>query len=359
MLEGEPILVHWQHFSVRTVTLDDRWRILVIVISVGFPAFAVPNATAADAPAPILRGGDQWKYNFTGTIFPATIQGLLIERIEAEEAIVVQGKTYDSYKSSFSMSGTISALGTGGLLTASGTGYLSKPDLAFAKSTSTLSLSLGSMSFTRDTEVRDDPPFRSYDFPLSEGKTWTDVTNETRNATEIDGSTGEVTTTTDTNTVTRTARVTHIETVTVAAGTFETFVISHISSSSFGFKHTNATSVQEFYSPQVGNTVKATIFGPGSTLNLELLEVKASPYEANPPNTPTNPPKTNPPNTPAAELSTNPYWLAMVAGSLIVVLAVIFLVARRTKSTSQAPAPVEPMTSDTPAIPPAQSSWFP
>ncbi len=68
----------------------------------------------------------------------------------------------------------------------------------------------------------------------------------------------------------RTVNVLRTEKVTVAAGSFEAYVLES--------SDARAT-IKDYYSPNVGNTVKAVINYPdGSTLNLLLREYKAWPY---------------------------------------------------------------------------------
>lgn len=239
---------------------------------------ALPPTVRGDAPHPYVSVGDLWKYDMQSTIVSESgtlsLAGTLSLEIVAEETVSLKGAEYETYKFKTSGSGNAGVSGVSGTWTISGAEYQRRSDFASVKSTSTTQFSFtgpgGSISLTQIEQNTNDPPISSYDFPLSVGKSWIASLSRTSNVTTW--STLDPTPVSNVTTVplSRTYTVLKSETVTVAAGSFETYVVESSDA---------LATITDYYSPNVGNTVKAVIDYPdGSTLNLLLRDYKAWPY---------------------------------------------------------------------------------
>ncbi len=233
----------------------------------------MPPLAHSDAVNPLLEVGDHWKYNIQSS-FPSqgfTLQGTMTMTISSEENVTLQSGTYESFKMQVSQSGTVSGV-VSGTWTSSGTVYARKSDLAGLKASLYQVITIG-ITITQYIDTSLDSPDRTYDFPLSVGKTWTETTTSRVNFTQV-LSTGGRNSRLTTNTTTTTYSVLRAETLTLTAGTFETLVIHHSDNlGSFG---------DEYYSTQAGNSVKTTRSDSttGSATNTDLIEVGAWPYRA-------------------------------------------------------------------------------
>ncbi len=222
---------------------------LVFVIIVGAFVLSEPSARAGGS-APVWTTGDYWEFETVGTN-PAHLE-LLSEKlridVEQKVAIEVEGVLVDSYRCTVTMTVTALFMST----TMTGDVNIRASDLAFIKGRWA---SMGEASMSTYT-----PPLEQFRFPLGPGQTWE--------------SSSVVTVRTDGGTQTAAEvhaySVTGPRTVSVRAGTFESFMITDEG----GFNRTGTV----YYSERAGYVVKTTGNGYGPTFGGEL-ELKSYKYQ--------------------------------------------------------------------------------
>ncbi len=240
----------------------------LIILTIG-----IPTPAHSDAVNPVLEVGDRWRYNIQSS-FPSlgfTLQGTMILTVSSEENVTLQSGTYESFKMQVSQAGTVTGVVTG-TWTSSGTAFVRKSDLAGLKASLSQVIVIG-ITISQTIDTISDSPERTYDFPLSVGKTWSETTTRTVNFTQS-LSTGEFNNRVTTNTTTTSYLVVRTDTLTLAAGTFEAFQIHHVDSL--------GSSGDDYYSSQAGGSIRTITsdITSGSVTNTDLIEVGAWPYRA-------------------------------------------------------------------------------
>lgn len=184
---------------------------------------AAPAAAARSAAVPTLSPGDFWETTFETTTGQGKLSSNTRTEIVGPEEITVDGTKHDAVKSSSRTSSTTTA-GQAGLTfqlttTTDATSWFRASDGATIKvvSTSTSSSPFGGAPSTTQTEIVYSPPCAMYEYPLEVGRQWT--TTCTARVT----SNGQTTESKETYAY----RALREESVTVAAGTFDTIVLAN------------------------------------------------------------------------------------------------------------------------------------
>jgi len=201
----------------------------ILVLQTSLIAYTVDN----EAEKPSYSIGDSWKYDVDDHRLMMTRS--LTKTVTEESTIEVSGNTYDCYLIEFEGSGQTSELGLTTKFSVEGEIYLQKSDLAIVKETlktdeETKFGGETSYSITEFYNSTYDPPLNEFDFPLSDGESWTvNSTKTTTHKVVFDGI--EPDPTTETANISRIYNI-WMENVTVPAGTFEAFVINYTDSGS-------------------------------------------------------------------------------------------------------------------------------
>lgn len=279
-----------------------------IVLCMFAVLYIVPSASA-DVAKPDWVSGDKWEYASSeyGITTTTTLE------FEAVKTINVNGTDYEVY--SMKKEDKISMYGIN--LTYPGQVYYQRSDLGMVKMDQTMSI----LGFSTSDVTTYAPPKKDCKFPLSVGQTWTETYTEITYSTMDD----EITSYYE-ETYTDIYTVLSQETVTVEAGTFETYKIQCVDE--------DGDSIYSWYSPDVKNFVKMSV--GTSTSQLTSYEVTA--------------PKTSGNGDPKEvgadgefDLFAMPYLLFLILIPVIVVVLAAGLVARgRKKKKTQAQVASQP-----------------
>ncbi len=222
----------------------------VCLLVLGAFVFAAPKASAQGA-APVWSIGDYWEYTGSGEISGQRYDMLMRYEVKERTTISIGSTPYDTFYMAMKVdmkAGRMSSSMTYDY-------WVQTSDLANVK----LKMEVLSLQMN----ITFNPPQQAYNFPLSNGKTWSSTTTMTMTGMGMPPSS---------TTVTTSFRVSGPERIKVHAGTFDSFNVTGTSS---------GTSSSAFYSDTVGYIVKTSSYsipGLGSS-GMSAMELKSYNYQ--------------------------------------------------------------------------------
>jgi len=208
-----------------------------LMLIFGMFAFATPPARAP-GNAPQWQNGDYWHYAGHGYVYPWNYAATLNLTVSGVQSFTGTNGSYDAYRCEFLMSVIVGDVAA----TQHGDTYLRTSDLAVVA----VIFSISSIYGSYDSDSRYDPPIRQLQFPLDAGQHWYGYVRETNSGENHYW---------DFN-------VTGPQTVNVAAGSFNTFVVH-------GYDATMGASA-EYYNETVGFLVRTRALFLGTLFPVEL-----------------------------------------------------------------------------------------
>lgn len=319
---------------------------LCVAVMMYLVVFSVLSGnTSGDLEKPIWGMGDKWVYNGTST--EAGMNGTISMEITGTTTIIVNGTNYDVYVMKTSINATLITAGMVGNVTANGTSYWLRSNLAGVKTVMDMNVTftyLGTeyyMSSSNTTTYN--PPVDSYHFPVSVGETWT--TTATATSTEVTSSNiplYQSGTKSSTTTETKNYSCLCTESVTVPAGAFNAYKIKSQELGSNKYE-------MDYISSDVGFMVKTESYNETGQLSStqELISysyVGAGAEEGGPL---------------GEKLAGIPilYWLVITGIVIIVVVLVIVGVALKRKKKAPIPPSYPPQQLGRPPMPPTQPQY--
>lgn len=298
--------------------------------------FSVLSGNAfGDLEKPTWSVGDKWEYNMTFT--EGGMNGTMKMEVEGTTTITVNDTNYDVYMLEMSGSGTMSMSGMTGNWTMDGTGYLQQSDLAMVKTVMDMNMTMtmeypspGTYYMSSSNTTTYSPPLDENDFPISVGETWT----ATATATSTEETSSNMPyypsgNTTSTTTETENYECLCTESVTVPAGTFNTYKIKSQEPGSNSYEI-------DYISSDVGFMVKSETYNETGQLS-STMELTSYSY-AGPEEEEGGIGETLGKEVGGVSIL---YWLIIIV--IILVVIVIALVALKRKKKAPIP-PVPPQT---------------
>ncbi len=296
----------------------------LVILAIVSSLLTVPASVRGDAPAPSFSAGDRWKFDLQTYVLGGSLNGTLTVEVLAEETYTLSSGSYDSLKLQLTGSGPF-AVQLGNILSGSwnlsSTLHARKSDSGPLKNTVKQTMFNATFWQTQISEETDNPPVSAMNWPLSVGKTWSTSTQASFNVTTYNSLYPTPVSTPTTTTVSATYTVNRTETITVAAGSFDTFLTT---------RNDPQTSQQTWYSSQARTNVKSLNYdrnGGRLISSQALTEYRAAAQPG---------------------FFSNPYVIAGIAGAAAVALVGAALLVRRRR---RAPGPVPTPTGEIPSPP--------
>jgi hypothetical protein len=217
--------------------------VLVVLCIFAVQCLAVPAAGEDEMPG--WKVGDTWEYGMSSS---GVSMNMTLE-VEEIKTITVNGTDYNVYSVTNEMVASL----YGYEITSQGHNYHRTTDLAIVKN----EMSTSFMGMSSGNGATYNPPKKECSFPVDVGKTWSQTITEA----QISYTDGEMTDYYEYET-TYECRVSEMETITVPAGTFETYKI--VSEDEWGDES------YSWYSPKVKYFVKMSSGDPSDPTDIEL-----------------------------------------------------------------------------------------
>jgi hypothetical protein len=222
-----------------------------------------PVADAKGMALPSPTAGDFFDMTTTIAVPGMGAQSAVIHStIDGRESITSNGTSYDSWRSTTTYDSNISAGGMSIRTNTNAKSWIRASDGAIITSASTTQSTSDSPYFPGSTSHANTtyaPPCAQMQWPLEVGKAWTSTcTSTTTSSTSGTGASGPHTTT---QTTVSNYTILRAESVTVAAGTFDAFVLKTV---------TNGTATYQWWSPKACTAVKTSFDESGGNYTAEL-----------------------------------------------------------------------------------------
>ncbi len=230
---------------------------------------AMPAFVSAEMTVPELESGDKWTYEVEMTESGMKISGDWTYEVKGEKTVSGH-EVYDmSLDGEGSATMEIPSIGTATMdFTVEGYHYLRTNDLATVKENMTMEMSTSLMgievSIQMFLEMSYDPPMNDFGFPLDVGKEWTSTSSATTTSAfaMTMGDQSQTESETDTESETSSFKCESTESISVSAGTFESYKTNQ--------SEDDDSYVHNYVSEESGMFVKSEVYDEDGELQVSM-----------------------------------------------------------------------------------------